>query len=188
MCILSGPGGGAPGPGVSVPGGSGSRSGSAVQTESGQAASHPEVDPHAEEAVESPDWRGAGTPQQTAGRRSHKTGSQGSTNWQRKRNETGRKRSISEINLAASFSFTVMMSQVGLFTIQPGVSLGLGQHSSLLSLCLVLCRCCGGQLLAEWQETAADQRGSWKGWVQHSSVAAAPPAAREGDGGLHLRD
>ncbi len=53
--ILSGSGGGASGAGVTVPGCSGSRSGSAVQAESGQPASHPEVDPHAEKAVESAD-------------------------------------------------------------------------------------------------------------------------------------
>jgi len=37
-------------------------------------------------------------------------------------------------------------------------------------------------------ETAADQRGSREGRVEHGGVAAAPPASGEGDDGLRLGD
>lgn len=60
--------------------------------------------------------------------------------------------------------------------------------TQLLLLSSVLCRCGRSQLLAGRQETTADQWGSWEGWVEHDGIAAAPPADREGNGSLWVRD
>lgn len=72
--IPVGAGGRAPGPGACLPGCSGSRSGPAIQTESGRPQSCPEVDEDFKEAMEPTEHRGDGTPGQTAGRRHHQAG------------------------------------------------------------------------------------------------------------------
>lgn len=73
----SGSGGGATGPGVFIPNGPQARPNSAVQTESRQPSSRPEVDPYPEEAVESADGWSNGVAPQTAGHSHHQTG----TDW-----------------------------------------------------------------------------------------------------------